>query len=78
MSQPQDMAGVPTLPRESHVVMQEPGGYYDNGGYVPEWVNDNNPCSTSDVAKVQVDVDMTKVQVCYVREVLGGRVHYFN
>jgi len=41
-------------------------------------VNDNNPCSTSDVARVQVDVDMTKVQVCYVREVLGGRVHYFN
>jgi len=75
MSQPQDTAGMPTLPRESHVVMQEPGGYYDNVGYVPERVNDNNPCSTSDVdmakvqvdvdvAKVQVDVDMTKVQVC--------------
>lgn len=66
MSQPQDTAGMPTLPRESHVVMQEPVGYYDNGGYVPERVNDNNPCSTSDVeaAKVQVDVDITKVQVC--------------
>lgn len=76
MSQPQDTAGVPTLPTESHVVMQEPGGYYENVGYVPERVNDYNPCSTSadvdmarvqvdvDAAKVQVDVDMTKVQVC--------------
>ncbi|ONM28008.1 PHD finger family protein [Zea mays] len=57
MSQSQEMAGMPTLPGESHVVMQEePGGYYDNMGDATERVNDN-PCSTSDVdiAKVQGD-----------------------
>uniref|UniRef100_K3ZPX8 Sister chromatid cohesion protein n=1 Tax=Setaria italica TaxID=4555 RepID=K3ZPX8_SETIT len=57
MDQPQDAAGMATLPGESHVVMHEPGGYYDhNEGYIPVRVN-NNPCSTSDVdmAKVQED-----------------------
>lgn len=64
MSQSQNTVDMPTLPGERHVVMQEPGGYYDNVGYVHERVN-ANPCSTSDVdmAKVQVDVDMAKVQV---------------
>ncbi|CAN6170545.1 unnamed protein product [Urochloa humidicola] len=55
--QPQDAAGVATLQGESHVVMNEPGVYYDhNVEYIPERVN-NNPCSTSDVdmAKVQED-----------------------
>ncbi|CAN6209133.1 unnamed protein product [Urochloa humidicola] len=55
--QPQDAAGVATLQGESHVVMNEPGVYYDhNVGYIPERVN-SNPCSTSDVdmAKVQED-----------------------
>ncbi|ONM51056.1 PHD finger family protein [Zea mays] len=63
MSQSQNTVDMPTLPGERHVVMQEPGGYYDNVGYAHERVN-ANPCSTSDVdmAKVQVDVDMAKVQ----------------
>ncbi|WVZ61503.1 hypothetical protein U9M48_011364 [Paspalum notatum var. saurae] len=67
MGQPQDTAGVPTLPQEfhagmpalsgdCHVAMHEPGGYYDhNVGYIPERMN-NNPCSTP-------DVDMAKVQL---------------
>ncbi|KAF8695573.1 hypothetical protein HU200_037422 [Digitaria exilis] len=57
MDQPQVVAGMATLPGESHVVMHEPGVYYDhNVGYIPERMN-NNPCSTSDVdmAKVQED-----------------------
>jgi hypothetical protein len=59
MDQPQDASGMATLPGESHVVMPEPGGYYDhNAGYIPVTVNDN-PCSTS-------DVDMAKVQVRYI------------
>jgi len=59
MDQPQDAAGMATLPGESHVVMHEPGVYYNNNvGYIPERTN-NNPCSTS-------DVDMAKVQVCYM------------
>ncbi|RLN34829.1 nipped-B-like protein B isoform X2 [Panicum miliaceum] len=59
MDQPQDAAGMATLPGESHVVMHEPGVYYNNNvGYIPERMN-NNPCSTS-------DVDMAKVQEdCY-------------
>jgi cohesin loading factor subunit SCC2 len=59
MDQPQDAAGMATLPGESHVVMHEPGVYYSNNvGYIPERMN-NNPCSTS-------DVDMAKVQEdCY-------------
>lgn len=56
MDQPQVAVGMATLPGESHVVMHEPGVYYDhNVGYIPERMN-NNPCSTS-------DVDMAKVQV---------------
>ena len=59
MDQPQDAAGMATLPGESHVVMHEPGVSYNNNvGYIPERTN-NNPCSTS-------DVDMAKVQVCYM------------
>ncbi|GJN10527.1 hypothetical protein PR202_ga28626 [Eleusine coracana subsp. coracana] len=55
MDQPQDMMGVASLSRDSHVVMHEPGGYPEhNLGDVSDRML-NNPCSTS-------DVDITKLQ----------------
>ncbi|GJN24260.1 hypothetical protein PR202_gb11991 [Eleusine coracana subsp. coracana] len=55
MDQPQDTMGVPSLSRDSHVVMHEPGGYPEhNLGDVSDRML-NNPCSTS-------DVDITKLQ----------------
>jgi cohesin loading factor subunit SCC2 len=57
MNQHQDMMGVPSLSRDGHVAMHEPGGYSEhNLGDVSDWML-NNPCSTS-------DVDITKLQVC--------------